>query len=172
MKKENETRNLERFDKVKVVGRVQLHLERSSLHSVRVMTKNASDMADLVTEVRDGELHVYHQTDCEDCKSPKYTIYLNHTGISDLNLSGVVKLRSNDTIFQNDLVVKSEGILTGKLKVSVNNLDVNLDGLSNMNISGHADTTDIIISGLGLLNTRSLKTRNDKKASYGLAMIN
>ena len=58
---EKETRNLERFDTVNLVGNVELHLERNSEHSMEVMANNAVDLADLITEVRDGELYVYHE---------------------------------------------------------------------------------------------------------------
>ncbi len=169
---EKETRNLESFDKVNLEGRVELHLERDSYHSMEIMTKNAADMVDLVTEVRNGELYIYHEQECGNCKKPKFIIYLTHSGISDLTLNGIVKLISDDGISQKDLVISGDGILNGNLEVSVNNLSVDLNGISNMYISGYADTSNLKIAGIGLINAGSLETKSGENVSEGLAIIN
>lgn len=170
--KEKETRNLERFDKVNIIGKVELHLERNSNHSMEIMAKNASDIADLITEVRNGELYIYHEKDCDNYKNPKYIIYLNHSGISDLTLTGIITLISDDGISQKDLVISGNGILSGNIEVSVNNLNVDLKGVSNMHISGYADTSNLKIAGVGMINAGSLKTKSGKKVSRGIAIIN
>ena len=170
--KEKETRNLERFDKVNLVGKMELHLERNSHHSMEIMTKDAYDLADLVTEVRNGELYIYHEKDFENRKTPKYIIYLNHSGISDLTLNGIITLISGDGISQKDLVIRGEGILNGNLEVSVNNLSVDLQGISNLYISGYADSSILRVAGIGMINARSLKTKISRKVSEGIAIIN
>ncbi|MCK0145817.1 DUF2807 domain-containing protein [Arenibacter sp. F26102] len=169
---EKETRNLERFDKVNLVGSVELHLERNSSHSMEIMAKNASDIADLITEVRNGELYIYNKKDCDNCKNPKYIIYLNHIGISELSLTGKIKLISDNAISQKDLVISGNGILNGNLEVSVNNLSVDLNGISNMHISGDADTSNLKITGIGMINAFTLKTKSGIKVSKGIAFIN
>lgn len=168
---EKETRNLKSFDKVNLVGDVELHLERNSVHSIEIMAKNASDIAELRTEVLNGELYIYNEQDCNTCSSPEYTIYLNHTGISDVNLTGVITLNSDDEIRQADLTIGGNGILNGNLEVAVTNLNVDLNGISNLSISGAADTSDLKINGIGLINAANLKTKSSKKASHGIAMI-
>jgi len=170
--KEKETRNLERFDKVNVVGKVELHLERNSHDSMEIMTKNASDIADLVTEVRNGELYIYHEKDFDNHKSPKFIIYLNHSGISDLTLTGIITLISDDGISEKDLVISGDGILNGNLEVSLDNLSVDLKGISNMYISGYADTSNLKVTGIGMINARSLETKISTKVSEGIAIIN
>lgn len=87
---EMETRNLKSFDKVNLVGNVELHLERNSEHSMQIMANNKADIADLTTEVRNGELYVYYEKECDYCETPKYIIYLNHSGVSDLTLRGKI----------------------------------------------------------------------------------
>ena len=169
---EKETRNLERFNKVNLVGKVKLHLEKNSSHSVEIMAKNTSDMANLVTEVRNGELYIYNKKDCDYCKTPKYTIYLNHSGISDLTLTGKIKLISDDEISQKDLVIRGNGILNGNLEVSANNLSVDLNGITNINISGYADTSNIKVTGIGMINATRLKTKGGHNVSTGIALIN
>ena len=169
---EKETRNLESFDKVNLVGSVELHLERNSSHSMEVMANNASDIAGLITEVRNGELYIYTEKDCDYCKNPNYIIYLNHSGLSDLTLTGKIKLISDDGISQKDLVIRGVGVLNGNLEVSVNNLSVDFNGISNMSISGYADTSNLKITGIGMINAANLKTKIGKNVSEGIAMIN
>ncbi|WP_291869579.1 DUF2807 domain-containing protein [Maribacter sp.] len=169
---EKENRSLERFDKVSLVGNVELHLERNSVHSMEVMANNAADIANLITEVRNGKLYIYNKKDCDNCKNPKYIIYLNHSGISNLTLTGIIKLLSDDGISQKDLAISGDGILNGNLEVSVNNLNVDLKGISNIYISGYADTSNLKITGIGMINAASLKTKSVKKVSEGIVFIN
>ncbi|WP_103867204.1 GIN domain-containing protein [Aquimarina sp. I32.4] len=166
------TRNLEKFDKVNLVGNVELHLERDPNHSIEIVAKNNSDMVDLITEVRNGELYIYNKKSCGNCKNSKYIIYLNHSGISGLNMTGVITLISEDKINQKDLVISGDGILNGKLEVSVTNLSVNLKGLSNINISGYAATSNLKVTGIGIINAERLETKSSKNVSKGIAMIN
>ncbi|WP_344926205.1 GIN domain-containing protein [Aquimarina addita] len=169
--KENETRNLERFDKVNLIGRVELHLKRNPSNSMEIRTKNASDIPDLVTEVRNGELFIYHKNDCDKCEKPKYIIYLNHSGVSDLKVNGVIKLISDDVISQKDLIISGEGILKGNIKVSVDNLSTNINGISNIYISGQADVANLKIAGIGMINAKSLETNSTNKSTDGFATV-
>ena len=169
---EKETRNLEKFDKVNLVGSVELHLERNADHSIEIMANNASDIAGLITEVRNGELYIYNEKDCDYCKNPNYIIYLNHSGLSDLTLTGRIKLISDNGISQKDLVIRGVGVLNGNLEVSVNNLSVDFNGISNMSISGNVDTSNLKLNGIGMINASSLKTKSGQNASNGIAFIN
>lgn len=170
--KEKETRNLERFDTVNLVGNVELHLKRNSNHSMEVMANNAADLENLITEVRNGELYVYHEKDCDYCETPKYSINLNHSGISDLTLTGKITLKSDDGISQKDLVISGDGILNGNLEVSVANLSVDLNGITNISISGYADTSNLKVTGIGMINAARLKTKSGQNVSEGIALIN
>lgn len=166
------TRELEPFDRVSIVGNGQLHLEKSSNHSMQIKAKSETDLENLVTEVRDGELQIYHKEAGENRETPGYAIYLSYTDISDLSITGSYKVRSDEPIFQDDLSIRSHGVLRGSLQVSVKNLDVNLSGVSRFSISGHADSTAMSIRGVGKLITSGLKSQHENKASYGLAAIN
>lgn len=169
---EKETRNLEKFDTVNLVGNVELHLERNSDKAIEIMANNTADIADLITEVRNGELFIYNERGCDSCQTPKYIIYLNHSGISDLNLTGKIKLISDNGISQKDLVISGSGILNGNLVVSVNNLSIDLRGITNMYISGYADTSNLKVTGIGMINAAGLKTKSGQNVSKGIALIN
>ncbi len=169
--KENETRNLEKFNKVNLEGRIELHLEKSSYHSIEIRTKKASDIANLVTDVRNGELYIHNEKNVGHSKTPKYIIRLSHSGISDIALSGVVRLMSNDVISQKYFNIGGEGILNGSLKVSVDNLNTDMNGVSNIKISGYADVADLNITGIGRINAKGLETNNAKKSTDGIATV-
>ena len=169
---EKEIRNLERFDKVNLTGRVELKLEKNANNSVEILTKKDADMAGITTEVRNGELFIYHEDDCDSCKTPKYIVKLNHSGISDLTLTGVIRISLDEVISQTNLAIRGDGVLNGNIEVAVDNLHVDLNGISNMYISGSADTSDLKISGIGFFNVRNLETKSGKNVSEGLAIIN
>jgi hypothetical protein len=169
--KEQETRNLEPFDTVNLVGNMELHLANTSAHSLAIRTRKTDDLTNLITEVRDGELFIYHKNECEHCESPEYDIYLNHSGISGISLAGIVHLRSDDVLSQKELRIDGDGILNGDLEVSVNKLSVDLKGITNMYFSGTADTANLKITGIGMIRATSLKTKSGKSVSDGIAII-
>ena len=170
--KEREIRNLEKFDTVHLVGNVEFHLKQNSDHAVEIIANNASDIANLITEVRNGELYIYNKKECDHCETPKYIIYLNHSGISDLTLTGVIKVISDDVISQNDLTIRGDGILNGDLEVSVTTLNVDLKGITHIKISGYTDTSNLKVTGIGMINATRLSTQNDQNVSEGIALIN
>lgn len=169
--KEQETRNLEPFNTVNLVGNMELHLANTSEHSLTIRTRKTDDLAHLITEVRDGELFIYYKNECEHCESPKYDIYLNHSGISGVTLAGIVRLQSEDVLSQKELRIQGDGILNGDLEVSVSTLSVDLKGISNMYFSGTADTANLKIAGIGMIRATSLETKNGKSVSDGIAII-
>ncbi|PIB39156.1 GIN domain-containing protein [Maribacter sp. 4G9] len=166
-----EIRELEEFYKVNLVGNIELHLIKGSKHSIEVMSKNFSDNSNLRTEVRNGELYISNKKECGFCKNPKYIIYLNHSGISNLILTGTISLSSDDKINQKDLVISGVGVISGNLKVSVNNLKFDFNGISNLTVSGYADTSNLKINGIGIINTANLETNRNKKVSEGISLI-
>jgi hypothetical protein len=168
---EKETRTLESFNAISVVGNAELHLQQNTSHSIQVMTRNKTDLNDLITEVRDGKLYIYTEQDCDHCESPKYELYLNHSGISDLNLTGIITLNSDDVLSEKELVINGDGILRGNVEVASTTLKVDLKGISHMSFSGDTDTSILKIAGIGLMNASGLKTKNAKNISQGIAMI-
>lgn len=168
---EKETRNLKSFDKVNIVGNVELYLESDTSHSIEIKANSEAKINKLITEVRNGELFIYPKKDCTYCETPKYSIYLNHTGISGLNLTGVIKLSSEDVMSQESLAITGNGIFNGGLEVSVDNLSVDLHGISNINISGDTDASDLKVTGIGMIRATNLKTESSKNDSVGIATI-
>lgn len=168
-KNEKETRNLQQFDKVTVVGNIALNLEKTGDHAIEIMSENEADITDLITEVRNGELFIEHK--CDHCVSPKYIINLSYTSISDLSLNGVVKLNSYDVISQESLAINGNGIFYGNIETAVSNLNVDLKGISTIKISGNSDVSDLNLKGIGMINASSLKTKNDYSDSKGLSII-
>lgn len=169
--KEQETRSLEPFNAINLAGNMELHLANTSENSMVIMTRNADDLAELKTENRNGELFIYHKNDCDHCETPEYDIYLNHSGITDMTLAGIVNLKSEYLISQKKLIIHGEGILNGNLDVFVDKLSVDLQGISNLYLSGTADTANLKIAGIGMIRATSLKTKSGKNVSDGIAII-
>lgn len=169
--KEQETKSLEPFNAINLAGNIELHLANTSENSIVIGTRNADDLAELKTENRNGELFIYHVDDCDHCETPEYVIYLNHSGITNMTLAGIVNLKSEDRISQKSLVIHGEGILNVNLEVSVEQLRVELEGISNLYFSGTADTANLKIAGIGMIRATSLKTKSGKSVSDGIAII-
>jgi len=167
--KNREVRHLDKFDKINLEGRVELHLNNNADYSIEIKTSKASDITDLVTEIRNGELFIYN--DKTKGKTPKYIIYLNHSGISQLTISGIIKLFSNKAISDKNLKVVGKGVLKGNIKVSVDKLRTEVKGISNIRISGKADVASIEIGGVGKINAKTLEISRGNKRTYGITTV-
>ena len=165
---EIKTLSLEAFSKINLEGNFELHLVRGSRANVKIETKRAEDFEDLEIAVRNDELIFNYQKD--ENETPKFIIYLEHAGIEEVEMSGLVSLFS-ESILDGNFMLKGSGIVKGEIDVTVENLKIDTEGITNMKISGTADSAEININGLGKINAKKLDARSIKQRSDGFAKV-
>ncbi len=166
---QTETRELESFTKVKLEGNIEIHLAKGNKPSIRIETKKERDLQDFLVEVRNDELFLSYEK--EQNKTPKFIVYLKHTGVSNLHLSGLTTIFSEDVLDNSNLTIEGSGITKGKIKVAVKNLRIDADGITNLAISGIADDAIFNIDGIGKINAKKLQTKSVQEHSDGFAKV-
>lgn len=94
-----------------------------------------------------------------------------HTGIDEFELSGIVKLFSEDVLKQSELAINGSGMISGEIQVSVQDLNFDLSGISNLTVSGKADNAEFNASGLGKIDAKNLVTNRVRKNVGGFAKV-
>ena len=168
---EKEVRSLEVFSKANLIGNIEVHLIVSTEPSIEIEVRKNGNLNEYKTEVRNGELFFYHQRQLQNQETPKVIINLRHTGIEHFDLSGIIKLFSEDVIQQPKLTINGSGKIRGKIQVSVKELHIDLSGISNMKVAGKADNVEFNADGMSKIKAKKLETNRAKKNAGGLSKI-
>ena len=164
--------SLEPFENVELEGNIRLYVEYGDTPKVALEAKKSYYLDEYKVEVRNNTLYVSHREHWDDFDSThKIEMYLEHPGIQDLDMEGLVSVYFRDTMRSESLRVRGEGYIRGELDIIVDRLYVGLDGLSNMSVVGRANDTDIRVDGMGKIDARGLQTKRMSQSTDGLANI-
>ena len=163
------TKTLDAFTKINLEGNIEIHLTKSAKPSIKIETKNDDDLEDLSIKIRDGELFLEFKENRSN--TPKFTVYLNHTGVDEVSMSGLISLFSEDVLNESDLTLKGSGIVKGEIEIAVENFQIDSDGITNLSISGTADSAVFNIDGMGKINAKHLNAKSVKQHTDGFAKV-
>jgi len=166
-----ETKNqaLTTFTTLNLEGNIELHLIRSASASIKIVTEKAKDFEAFAIEVRNNELFLSYEENRSE--TPKFIVYLEHTGVEEVVLSGLISVFSKDVLSGPDLTLKGSGIVKGEIEVAVENLRIDADGITDIAISGSADTAVLNIDGLGKINAKKLSAKSVQQHTQGFAKV-
>lgn len=90
-----------------------------------------------------------------------------HTGINYFDLSGIIKLYSEAVLEQTNLTLHGSGMIGGEIRVSVQDLQIGLSGISNLTVSGKTDNAEFNVDGMGEIDAKDLSVlkKSHKKAN-------
>jgi len=162
---------LEPFSKVNLSGNIEVNLIASTQPSIEIEINRNVDLSEYKTEVQNGELFFYRKKEFQNQDEPKVVITLGHTGIHEFDLSGIVKLYSEDVLKQSELTINGSGMISGEIQVAARDLQVSLSGISNLTISGKADNAELNIDGMGKISARDLAVSTMQKNADGFAKV-
>ena len=164
--------DLEPFENVEVDGNVRIYVEYAETPQVTLEAKKSYHFDEYEVEVRNNTLYVSHKEHWDDFDStPKIEVYLQHPGIEELDMEGLVSVYFRDTMRTENLAIKGDGLIRGELDVIVDKLYVNLDGMCKMSVVGRANESDLRVDGMGKIDARGLQTKRIYQSSDGLASI-
>jgi len=166
---ETKIHKLETFSKLNLEGNIEIHLVEGLTATVKIKTNRTKDFQDLEIEVINNELFIAYKKD--ENKTPKFIVYLEHTGIDKISMSGLISLFSEDMIKGAHLTLKGSGIIKGVVEVEVKHLRIDADGITNLSILGTTDSAIFNIDGLGKINAKKLEARSVQQHSDGFAKV-
>ncbi len=135
------------FTAVSVGGSINLYLSTGNEDAVAVSAKDASVLADVITEVKNGELHIgmrsgHHASTSEDIKA-----YVSVKNLNKLTASGASDVFVKEYLQANDLAITISGASDFNGEVRSENLRLNASGSSDFTISGKTVNLKIELSG-------------------------
>jgi type 1 fimbria pilin len=135
------------FSSIDVGGSIKLYISTGNEDAVAVSTKDASVLADVVTEVKNGELHIGMRSGHRSHSSGDVKAYVSVKTLNRLTASGASEVIVNDALQANDLSITISGASDFKGEVRSQNLRLNASGSSDYTISGKTVNLKIDLSG-------------------------
>jgi len=166
----SETIKGECFNRVKLDGNIRLYLEQGTEEIVNIEVKKEKYLYDYRVYVRNEVLYIKYQENGFS-STPKLKVYLEHPGLKEIDVDGLVHVNSKDPVTGKSLAIKGDGMIRGTVEVDVENLRVDLDGMCFMSFEGKADKSYLRLDGMGRINASDLETLEVDKEAEGLAGI-
>lgn len=167
----------ETFDRIQLEGNIRLYLKTGSATKVSIETRNQQKMEDYIITVENNTLHIrLHQKQYQGGSrsrhsAPKIKVNLTHPNLKEIDVDGLVSVYSIDPISGDSFTIKGDGLIRGDIEVDVQRLEVDLDGLCSIRLSGNADESDLRLDGMGRIKARNLETSKVYKSAEGLTSI-
>lgn len=148
---ETEQRELQDFDAIEAGGGIDLVLTQGAEFSVVVETEDG-DLEDIVTEVRNGTLHIHLDRERFNrfSRNDWFTDYhaaITLPTLTELEAGGGSDVTATGTFTGNELDISASGGSDVVLDLNVDRLELNASGGSDMEISGTANFLDAEASG-------------------------
>jgi hypothetical protein len=162
--KNAQERKLDGFDKIDVSGAIELYISQGPETKVVISAKNAEDVEEIETEVRNGTLYIHYKHDKSWWSNQWNTMgrslrayvsapeirALTSSGSGSMYIEGLLKAEKLD------LEISGSGNINGK--VDVDELEVDQSGSSNIRLSGTARRASFDCSGSGNIDSPELVT--------------
>ncbi|MGB5692466.1 MAG: DUF2807 domain-containing protein [Flavobacteriaceae bacterium] len=167
-----QTPQLGNFEEVEVEGNIRIFLEHAETSSVVLEAKDEEDFDAYKVSVSGNTLLIRQSERGSGFKStPKLTVYVKHPGISLLDMDGLVTVTTRDVVRGESLKIKGDGMIRGDMEIIVDRLDIDLDGMCKMTITGRALEADLSVDGMGKIDARGFYSKKIRQSSDGMASI-
>ncbi len=148
---ETETRDVRDFDAIEAGGGIDLELTQGIEFSVVVETEDG-DLEDIITEVRNGTLHIHldrnrFQRFSRDDWFTDYRAEITLPKLTELEAGGGSDVTATGTFTGDELDITASGGSDVVLDLTVDKLELTASGGSDMDISGTANFLDAEASG-------------------------
>ncbi|HRD51330.1 MAG TPA: head GIN domain-containing protein [Flavobacteriales bacterium] len=141
-----ETRELQAFDAIEIEDRIDLVLEERAAGSVAV-EGGANLLGQVITEVKDGTLHISNNMRCRWVRSfkPRITVHAPLSNLCRMTLRGTGDVRCTDTLRCDYFLLEQWGAEgSTELKVNLSRLDIALHtGAGDALITGRCDEANL-----------------------------
>lgn len=146
--KKTETREIGNFTGLDVSGGFEVVLKQGSSQSL-VIEADDNLMREIITEVRGGELNIYTRDNV--WPNTKLVAYITFVRLDDIDISGAVKVFSNENLSFDRLTLDGSGASEIDFTADVRNLEAGFSGASKLHLIGNVNNANIECSGASKL---------------------
>ena len=160
------------FHGVAVSGSIELFLTQGNEESVVISADELKVRDKIVTEVRNGILHIYIENENKfhvdvSLHSKKMRAYVSAKDIDYLSSAGSGKTHVDGKLKSDKLEINIAGSGNVDAGVDVKQLSLSLSGSANADLSGNAENSDLHISGSGNIKNYEFSTGYCKASISG-----
>jgi len=160
------------FHGVAVAGSIELFLSQGNEESVVISADDTKIRDKVVTEVRDGILHIYLENEKQfhldvSLHSKKIRAYVAVKDIDYLSNAGSGKTHVDGKLKSDKLEINISGSGNVDAGVDVKQLSLSLSGSANADLAGNAENSDLHISGSGNIKNYEFSTGYCKASISG-----
>jgi hypothetical protein len=149
---DSETRQIIDFDEIGVYGEFDVIFKQDSFHSIEVEAEE-NLIPYIVTAVSGNKLIVKSLDDRCLRNKKVMRVYVTAPDIDEMALLGSGSIRSEDTIFTENIDLKITGSGNMNILLDAYHLDGTITGSGDMKVSGFGEYTRFVITGSGEMRT-------------------
>ena len=159
------------FDGIRVSSGIDVFLKQGDKESITVEAdENLHDY--IMTEVRDGVLHVYTDANIREAKMKR--VYVTMREVRSLKTSSAGDIVGETSLKGDNLEISASSAGDIKVEIYGKNIEVDISSSGDVTLSGEAETLNADLSSAGDLEAYELKTKEAdvRVSSAGDAHVN
>ncbi|GHC63906.1 head GIN domain-containing protein [Ulvibacter litoralis] len=153
------TVNTQDYDEIRVIGSLDVHLERGNEGSITVTT-DSNIQEYIVVEVENNSLKIRVQKNINVSTNKGIHVTVPFETISSVSLTGSGDVNTKDTIKTDSFNASVTGSGDVTLDVTSTNIDAKVIGSGDLTISGKTKSLEVKVTGSGDFKGKGLKAEN------------
>ena len=151
-----EERQVSPFDKIEINGVFNVHLAQGDTENVEVeIDQNLQQY--VIVACKGTTLYIDTEKGVNFGKTTKNNIYVSLIGIDCIKVGGVCNVKNSSSLCSNELNIVVDGVSNISLGLNCNLLDVKIDGVGNVELFGDAQEFTVKKDGVGNLKAENLR---------------
>lgn len=165
---QTQDRNVSNFKGINVGGGFTVELTQGNKESLRIEAEE-NLLGNIVSEVKNGVLHIYNKDGISTNKGMKAYITLKE--LNSIDISGGVKVTGNSTFRSNAMALDMSGASSVKLAIETKSLKADMSGASKVELTGRADEVRWSMSGASNVNAENLEAQKVDVNASGASKV-
>ncbi len=156
-----DVRKVDSFRNIEFEGWGNVYLIPGDEELVEIESDDDLPVTEVLTKVQGNTLYIQYRVDDENIMGtePKINVHITYRKLERIDAIGLVNVATESPIVGRELRIHVEGLGKKYLEVEVNDLDVSVEGVAKMRLTGRADRQHILFDGIGKIWAEDLVTR-------------
>lgn len=146
-----DVREIPSFNKIQFEGWGNVLLIPGNHEMIEIESNDDLPVEEVKTRVQGNTLYIQYRKDDENIwnMNPKINIHITYRTLASFDAIGVVNLATESTLIAERFNLHIEGTGKKNLNIEVEDLDVSIEGITKMKLSGKAYNHHLVFDGMG-----------------------
>ena len=168
-----DVRKVDSFRNIEFEGWGNVYLIPGEEELVEIESDDDLPVAEVLTEVQGNTLYIQYRMEDENIleTEPRINVHITYRKLEGIEAIGLVNVATESPIVASELRIHIEGLGKKYLEVDVNDLDVSVEGVAKMRLTGKADRQHILFDGIGKIWAEDLVTQTTTAEINGMGNL-